>query len=409
MVTFEDCERLLSDSKEKNEFSKSILISKYNFNVYDCNKFLLKGFFLQSAKGYYHVDTPFIVHILSNKLSNAIHKQDYSTAVDIILELSSIDKENLCDYNLYLYLITMIIELPDIRLTDVKDFKETDIISKDIVNNRGIYKLIFEAKINQALKAYRACRTTQKDYQLYDEIVLSLLVAIYKNERNLKLELIELIDTNYDFAIELLNAKSEGPMNDGLKSILKLIKLYKAIKEYRLMPFKKDITNKTHENLLIAGDFEILYKLVQEHSKRNNLTAKVFNKIVKKLYKELSELKASGEILLTLEVDAILALSDAINFYLKGDLIRARLAIEKFLEEKEKVKDDYVDFILENIELGITMQDESFYIAFKTLAIILNGNHSLEWIKKDLANRPNDTKKYAIMPKKKYNKIIQTE
>lgn len=420
MATLTDYENLVETSKVKNDFSYQELVKLYNFNQYECTCFLNEGYLTKPSKNHYRVERALVIKVLSSKLLKIIHEKRLTEGISIIEELISTDKENVVDYNFYLYLMAKIIEMPEELDRLIKSFKAKDLYNYFRKNN-SLVDYVMDEKIGAARFLYKDIINSIETPDIYDEIVIALLDILYNREVAIKSTIADLLDhEEYDLAINVLSTELQDYPNQKFEILLYLLKLCRCIEVYKVHPKREEPLQKSFYDYILSGNFEdavlkgrdtylrnvyhgiIRVNVLKAHESARSLFYRLLQKIIVKKEKLKEAARESKETILVLEGEAIIVLSDTIEEIQKGDIAKAKNILSTFLEKKDKL--DFLDFIIENILLSIKMEDNNYYIPFKTMAIILSGNHTLEWTKKDLASRPNRTKKYVIMPTREYNR-----
>jgi len=348
----------------------------------------------------------------------SILSQDYDKALEYFEKLDESDNEYyITDNYLYIYLLSMIIELPEkyksyakyIKFEDLKA-KEDDSRFTDIVMENKIRKAIHTKKFSVAYILLKEVLTQKGKLNIQNILVRTLIRQIKDVKNNSTNTILSMINNDeYQNIIDYLSTKEEQIYLDISDKLIKNLShnlLY--IKRTNEIP-KINITNtdKVHE-AIYGNNFSLAISLIEQKNNENSLTNgknpiylllikinEQINKIKSEKYIEIEEDITENQIeeltekeefienqnekeTIELEQQPIIqntniTFIDITNYLMQQDLDNAFIAIRSYLENINKKQYEFL--IVDLIKLSVIENDIAFTKPMVVLTYISRENY----------------------------------
>ena len=288
---------------------------EFKFSSKDINELIAKGFIKKLNKGYYvyiAVDTLFhygkklvvekeyekanICFKRCYELNNEhlgtcfqlffrnISQKNYDKAFEFFEILKKSDNVYYqLDYNYYLYLLSIITEIPEKYNEQVRNFTINDIKVSPLDKRYKDYALQNKIRINALKRGFAYALQCLKDLtekhskiSLQDKIARVLLFQAATKEAESKTLIINMIKQRRyaDIIVHLQNKQRRHNLSDKEKYILKLTNAYIKIFDTRIIPQIKSNNSKTLYDAINNND----YNLALTIRKRGHINNELFDK-----------------------------------------------------------------------------------------------------------------------------------
>lgn len=366
LYQFIDLETLLELGKQsinRKEYDKAELYFKKCYELDNTNLKVLYRLFLQSIKDKKYDETIKYYENLSNS------KNPYYIP----------------DYNLYIYLLNTITELPEkyqeyaknIQLKDV-GVLVNDKRYKDAIAENRIRLAIINKSFKFALKQLNDMTTKKQDNTIYDVVLRTLIIdAIDKENLNTQ-KILELSkNKKYQEIINILNEKEKKQNITILeKYIIKLSETIINIKENKQIPTTNfDITDNVYEAIQ-RNNYELALEISINHSKKYNLDSTnnimcILLTEVCDLIKEIKNNKNQEDIKLEEQSKPTIQLTDIITHLIQNDIDVSLENIKEYLNNKNQKE---YEFLITNlIKISILEEDITYS---KAILVLINLNRN---------------------------------
>lgn len=392
--------QLIDDSLNNDSFTAKDLDNNYKMKGYSVAYWIEKGIIRRCDRNRYALGQE------GYRLSifEALKYDDIEAFFVRLEQLSSLPgSEN--ESNFYLYLASLSIDLPERLAMKIANFSRKDLIDS---NNRlnSMIQLICSGQIVDGYRSF--CEYLEKKEYTTKEQILKVLMDRMYNEFKIFIDRLSHSISVEDYhTVKMLIEKKKrfGPLNNSDETILLAIKLYEAIKRFRVLPKVIERISNSFTECMYSGDMEKIVSLSNEErflivgntnpSKPNVI--KILNRVITLKNDLIKSAQQNGEVLLQLSVKDILFLMDVIDAVLDGKKDEAYLSLNKYLEEKGL--NQYKGLLASAIRMSIEEEDYTFYIAFKTMAIITSKRVNRLSFFEELAKSPHGNAKYVYSKK----------
>lgn len=307
------------------------------------------------------------------------------------------------DHNLYLYLLSMLTELPDKYKSHIKNLKLPDILlSKrdnrycDVSKRNKIRLSLLNRRFSHAYAQDKKLRRESTDYSIQDITIGQLLFLINKKQYEIKRYLVELAEEKkYEDIVNYLeNLEAKKQLSLSNKYILTITRDLIETKKTGIIPDKTTLDNhdffgyirsKNYDLALarnlhfreenISGN-DVIYILLTE---MNHAIEEINSKITPQQSFEKQEdlivekIEAVQED--TIVLDNNYTIVDIAGYLMNQNFDKAYPSINKYL--KEKGKEEYQFLIEDLIEISKLNEDTDFITPITTLMLV--GLDKLKW------------------------------
>lgn len=313
------------------------------------------------------------------------------------------------DNNFYLYLLSIITELPEkhreytrfLKIEDIRvDFEDKRY--KDIPLQNKIRIAVLQRKFPYALKQLKDLITKHGFVTLQDIVTRTLLFQAIEVETKNKNELLEFVyNRDYEKAVEFLNSKEKRynlSLND--RYVLKLLNvLLTMLKTGKVLERKVFQAEKLFD-AIDGNNFELALKISDEYNQSNNINNNdnAINLLLGDICEEIKRLESKKEIVdgtkkeefVEQEEAQILVdttkfeekkettatFSDVIKYLLQKDLDNAFKTLRNYLNSIQKR--EYEFLIIDLIKISLIENDIAFTKAMLTLTYIIRDNFKFD-------------------------------
>lgn len=271
------------------------------------------------------------------------------------------------DSNLYLYLLSMIIDLPEDYKAHVKNLKHTDLVN---FNNE---KITLQNKIRLSIFNQRFLLAYSQSYELFKEsgkissqdiIVKMLLSQIIQIEEKNKRDLLELIQNKQyqDAFLYLSKAQDQHCLSILDSSILLLLKDLIKMKKTNCIPKMNPISTDNLFEAIDVKNYELAFSLLKSHS-----NVYMIEILLKEIINTIEELKKiSNE-----TKSSISNLEDFTQYFVGFDLNNIYKNVRDYLEGINQKQ--YIPLVMELVNISLTEGDGTFSKPIIVLNQITNG------------------------------------
>ena len=414
MITEENLNKLYQGVIEGQKLTTKELNS-YGFNSKDLKKLIEEGSLERVKIGLYQFTNPNALYDLGKQLINtkeydkaniyfekcyeldknnlkslyqlfikSIKEQNYTKTIEYYKILSN--TKNIYhkhDYNLYLYLLNTITELPTKYQEYVKNMKieeiellPTDRRIKNIFAENKIRKSLFEKKFTYALKQLNDQTAKCQENTRYDVVLRTLIIYAIDIEKQDKEKILELSKTKkYQEIINILKEKEKRQNLSMLEQyFIKLSEAIIYIRENKKIPTKNIETTDNFYEAIDGNNYEIALKININNSIKYNLddTNNIMYILlteISNLIKELENNKLIGAKKIEQKNKPSISITDIINNLIKNDIDASLVAIKEYLNNQNK--QEYEFLITNLIKISLLEKDITYS---KVILVLININ-----------------------------------
>lgn len=340
----------------------------------------------------------------------SIREKDYGSAFQYLEVL--LDTENpyySADSNFYLYLLSMITDIPNkykeyaryLKIEDIRvDFHDKRY--QDIPQQNKIRLAVLQKKFSYALKQLNSLTTQQDSLTVQDIITKKLLIQAIEKEAISKNTLVELAKNKaYEKMVDYLDAKQKRHnLNLPDTYILKLVNEIISLQKTQQIPEKTIFQTEVTFEAIDGNNYELALSLNESYNNQKNInnsenTINLLLSDICSMIKQISSYsKPSTEIIENQSVEEDLdeepilsatnissgaSFSDVIGFLMKSDLENAFRTLRNYMESINKK--EYEFLIVNLIKLSLIEHDIAF-----TKPMIALTDVSRENFKFDISN-----------------------
>jgi len=318
-------------------------------------------------------------------------------------------------YNIYLLMLSFIADLPLDLAKRVKSFKIEDLVDKNDAYYNTI-KHILAGDIEYAKDQFHIeiMRMENQDTPHNQTMRVLLYHALYGYKVNARKMITLIFSQNYFEAISFLESRATRRiLNCEEQTILNLLYICMSIRDFRVIPQKREMSSRTREESIMSGQFDCAMQIFNGGKKkkkhfslaqRNFKLCKVEREIVCQLLELITDMldfidtnREDEEIFICLPVEAIIAFYKTCYSFSSDSQETNRNALREYLDKQGKSK--YLDIIIDLIISDIAFKDFSFYSSLKGLGIILNMDLTAEDIYEEISKEKTSRSPYSITPK----------
>ena len=284
--------------------------------------------------------SPQYIHSL---LKRRKHQEIFEVIDSVNPELDDVN------YNLYLYLLSFLTDIPDRYKERIRNMTEDDLLMPMISSNRmenNIRKQIIEFKFKYAYKLINdsLAKTRSKGYSIKFELIRELLKQVVDREEEHKNNLMDLIEkSQYKEIILVLKNRQDIRYLSLIESyILMVVETIVEVLETGKLPIPTIGNTSDMYQALMGKNFKVALELnskfIEETNK--NISEDIFNLLLVKLNGYISELKLEDNIEQQyFALKGNKAINDAMEmaYYLKMEEMTLDDAIKSFGLKKELV------------------------------------------------------------------------
>ena len=249
-----------------------------SYKLVSTEKFRQYGVKLLLQRKYYEANTCFRKcyqmtpngrNIATQLLLAEIIKKNYQQAFDIYANLEKINPTKYHkDYNLYLYLLSFVTEIPQEYKSKIKELTKDDILyqGKGIEIENGIRQAITQNKFKYAYQQINRIITRDIQYSVKFELIRALLAQIIELEKQIKKEISYLIkNKQYQEIVYILTKKqAQNKLNKTETYILIITKAIIKIITTKNIPSITENNKYDIYEALIGNDFRLAKSLNEE-------------------------------------------------------------------------------------------------------------------------------------------------
>lgn len=325
---------------------------------------------------------------------SSIKNKNYDKAFEYFDHIYRYDNPN---SNYYLYLLSMITELPEKHKKHVKCLKLEDIIvevnnnreDSDIQNKIRILSLNQQFLVaEQQLNKYTKQNGKTSIQELTTEVLLSQAIVNQEKEKQNISELIK--EKRYEEAIEYLeNIQEQHNLSRSNEFALSLLKDLTEIIKTGIIPEKQASSSSNLYAAIKGKNYEVALQLSSEHNRKENVDEN--NNVIYKLLTEIKSLidmqkkqkiespkieeqAAQKPIVQPNRISSSCnsAINDIIEYLLKNDLDNVFLTLRNYLDSIDQRKYEFL--IVNLIKISIIEEDLYFTRPINALENVSSGN-----------------------------------
>ena len=335
----------------------------------------------------------------------SIKKEDYKRAFELYERLSKSDNEfyNI-DTNYYLYLLSIITEVPEkyknyarnLKYEDIK-IQDTDKRYQDISLQNKVRIAVVQRKFPYAIKQLNDLVSKHGKITLQDIITKTLLSQAITVEKLSKDTIISLIkEKKYEEAAQhLLDKKERHNLSLSEQYILKLVNKYIEIKNTSKIPERSLLQSETLFEAIDANNYSLALKINKEFNEKNNIInesstinllltdiCNLINNIEKNSLIINDDKKLSDPIIeeSQKEVENLsqvqVSFSSVISFLMKNDLDNTFLYLRKYMKLIDKT--DFEFLVIDLIKISLFEKDLEFTKPMIVLSLLSKDNYSFD-------------------------------
>lgn len=426
MITDENLEKLY-DSYVNNVELTTKELNSYGFNSADLTTLIKKGSIERIQRGLYNFKSESNLYLYAKTLIhnkeykkaeiylkklheikpndtgvalslflNYISNNDYDKALIIYDDLSKfIYGKYKNDMNYYLYLLNIIIDLPDkykkasksFTINDIKVLYQDDKRYQDINYSNRIRALVFNGKIAYAKSLSNSVTSENMYTSIEQQLLIRAGFAWYDNKN----AIIDLINNNkYQEVVDyVLDLESRYNIAQAYKNILKLASSIIKIKQSGIVPEKGEMEKDNIIQAIETNNFEYALKLTTEFNEKYNIENKTDGNYlllshICSLIDSLSKKNTQKENKIEIQNVKISAKTSAIepslpliiSYLTNQDIDNALKCLNKYMISINK--SEYEFLLVDLIKLSLLDQDMAFVKPMTVLSIIENENFSFD-------------------------------
>lgn len=314
-------------------------------------------------------------------LINNIQEENYSRVFEIYDSLLQTEnKFYVQDFKFYLYLLSIITEVPekyreyvkDLQFEDIKIFPN-DKRYKNVLLYNKLRRYALYGKYSYAFSQLNDLVAKQGKCAIYDKITRILLYRAKMVEKESKETVIQLIKEKdyYEVQNYLRSKQHKHKLTRKEEYILKLVEQFIRIKESSQIPLKGEL--KDIYKALDANDYSLALKLNKEHNEKYNIFDDPFDPLLNDICQLITTLENRQVVDVSSKTDPVADFSKVISFFKKNDLDNAFHSLKSYMESIEKT--DYEFLIIDLIKLSLLKQDNTFGNVMSTLELIGKDNY----------------------------------
>lgn len=253
--------------------------------------------------------------------------------------LSYYENDYISNINLYMYLLSFIVNIPDKYKGYIKNLELDDLIDDNNIDN-NIIKNIYFTKFNQS---FSSLNDNNKDNQ----VLKTLLARNINVDRNNRLNILNLVKENKYKELKDYLKNKENTYNLTLldsKVYLLLDSLFYIISSGKIPKVEIDNTNNIFK-AIDGNNYKLALSLSNEYNKINNIDND--SNVIYLLLKEICK-----------EIDNLSYYFDIIIFLMKKNFDKVNELIDKYL--KFKNKNEYNILLKKSIDISINENDYCF-------------------------------------------------
>lgn len=425
MINEENLNKLYNGVLEGTELTTKQL-NGYGFNSRDLNKLIQEGSIERVKKGLYSfksVDELFYYgkRLIAYKeyekatlcfekcfeldptylgacfqlFLRSVQEKNYPRAFELYESLSQSENEFYSiDTNYYLYLLSIITEVPEkqrecarhLKIEDIK-IPFTDKRYKDIPLQNKVRIAVLQRKFPYALKQLNNLIAKHGNLTTQDIIARTLLFQAVDAEKMSKNTIVSLIKEKkyYEVVNHLLDKQDRHNLSISEEYILKLVKQVIEIQESSKVPERKVIQSENIFDAIDTNNYNIALRLSTEYNKKynisndenainlllNDICALINNLSKPKQVEENKQTKTSNK-----TSQPVTAFSSIISYLMKNELNNAFNSLRCYMESIGKT--DFEFLIIDLIKISLLEKDIAFTKPMNALILIGKENYSFD-------------------------------
>jgi hypothetical protein len=327
----------------------------------------------------------------------SIQKEDYQRTFELYENLFQSENEFYnVDANYYLYLLSIITEVPEkhreyaryLKIDDIK-IPFTDQRYKDIPLQNQVRSTTMQRKFSYALKQLNDLIFKHGNLTVQDIITRTLLHQAINAEKISKNTIASLINQKkYNEVIEhLLDKQCRHNLSVSEEYILKLSKKIIEIQESSKIPERRTVQAETLFEAIDTDNYNIALRLSTEYNEKNNISndsnainillndiCALINSLSKPKQTEVKENKPI-EISNNKTYPAT-TFSSIISYLMKNDLDNAFYSLRSYMETIEKTEFEFL--IIDLIKISLLEKDIAFTKPMIALTLISQENYTFD-------------------------------
>lgn len=312
-----------------------------------------------------------------------INKKDYNKAFEYFKPIFlSKNKYHKSDSNLYIFLLSIITDIPDEYTEYVKNLKYNDLKIipsdkryKDIDFRNDIRFFLYYGKIPYALKQFNELITMHGGFTNIQDVIEKRLISDALIEKRKSEDIIKNLikEKKYNKLYEyLLKKQSKNQMSKKEKYILKLCEKLIEIKETKKVPVENELNIYDLYDAIDTNNFDIAIKICEEFNEKNKIPDN--ENLIYLILKDICKLNSLTKEKSKKDISYYLELSEIFSYLKKNNIDAALNSLKKYLKLIDK--EEYEFIIIDLIKISLLENDKSFsYVAF-TLKQMQNENYS---------------------------------
>lgn len=338
----------------------------------------------------------------------SIKNKQYNEVFNLIDKLDSYDNNSFnADTNLYLFLMSMLTEIPEknkefvkyIKFEDAKLYND-DLRFSNIKIQNDIRKTIFTQKFTLAITMIRKELENDQNnlyLNILKELIEQVLIVMNKDRETI-LDLIK--QKNYKELISFLTKKSERQnLGTSDRIALELSSIYDKISEEKIIPVPTVIRKATCiEQAIAFNDFSQALTLAEEYIKKNKMDSRTnpMYLILKDIINIINKIKNGEDIQVvhtivskspshatTLESKKVVSEIIDKNYFenfvyslLTNDIDNAIANLKNYMLEKGK--SEYESFVLNLIKLDLIDSNLTFKDSILNILSVIKGTFNYD-------------------------------
>lgn len=428
MINEENLEKLYTGILNTNELTTKEL-NGYGFTSKDLNDLIQNGSIERVKRGFYSlkdIDKLFYYgkKLIANKehdkatlcfekcyelnpnhlgacfqlFIRSIQDKNYERAFELYDKLSQSENEfyNI-DLNFYLYLLSIITEVPEknrdyaryLKLEDIRVLDNDKRYSNIQMQNK-IRTAVLQRKFPYALKLLNDLTAKNGRLTIQDIVTKTLLLQVLNVETISKNLIADYINKkNYEEIVNhLLNKQQRHNLSIAEEYILKLTKQIIEIKTTSKVPCKDIVQTESLFEAIDAKNYDLAFKISADYNNNNN-SIKMLLKDICSMINELNQKSSDEEVPVQEEkepepviIEKKEAVQVPVSFYsvvsllLKKDFENAFSNLKMYLHNIGK--QEYEFLILDLIKISLLENDLAYSKPMIALTLISNGSYSFD-------------------------------
>ncbi len=427
MINEENLNKLYNGVSEGTELTTKQL-NEYGFNSKNLNELIQKGSIERIKRGLYSfksVDELFYYGktlIIEKKYEMAtlcfekcfeldpthlgvcvqlflrsIQKEDYQRAFKLYENLSQAkNKFYNIDANYYLYLLSIITELPEkhreyaryLKLEDIK-IPLPDKRYKDIPLQNKVRITVSQRRFSYALKQLNALITKHGNLTVQDIITRTLLLRAINAEKISRNTIVSLIkEKKYNEVVDhLLEKQGRHNLSISEEYILRLVRQIIKMQESSKIPERKMIQAENLLEAIEANDYNIALRLSTEYNEKNHISnnSNAINLLLNDICilintlsksKQVEKSKEEQQQSKTSSTKSEITFSSIISYLMKNELDKAFSSLRTYMKSIGKAEFEFL--IVDLIKISLLEKDITFTKPMTALTLISKKNYSFD-------------------------------